>query len=130
MANLTVNITPRMVNIHTFNSLKQFAEGTILLESALDAIERDLASDYNYEEWMALTYHLVMDLSCWKTIEVQFMQRLGVGEPNLGMSFNFPSSVSSIYKSFFAELQPEASVTPRNEDPVIGMYPHWHHKGD
>ena len=58
MANLTVNITPRMVNIHTFNSLKQFTKGTILLESALDAIERDLASDYNYEEWMALTYHL------------------------------------------------------------------------
>ena len=93
MLNLAVNITPRMVNVHAFKWLKQFAEGTILLESALDAIERDLASDYDYEEWMALTYHLVIDPSCWKAIEVQFTQRLGIGEPNLGMSFSFQFSV-------------------------------------
>ena len=124
MVNLAVHITPRMVNIHAFNCLKQFAEGTILLESALDAIERELASDYDYEEWMALTYHLVMDPSCWKAIEVQFTQRLEIGEPNLGMSFSFPFSVPSIYKSFVAEPQPEASVTPRSEEPTFGMYPH------
>ena len=82
-----------MVNVHAFKWLKQFAKGTILLESALDAIERDLASDYDYEEWMALTYHLVIDPSCWKAIEVQFTQRLGIGEPNLGMSFSFQFSV-------------------------------------
>ena len=130
MVNLTVNITPRMVNIHAFNWLKRFAENTILLESALDAIERELASDYDSEEWLALTYCLVMDPSCWKAIEVQFTQRLGIEEPNLGMSFSFSFSAPSIYKSFLAEPRPEASVTPRNEEPTFGMYPHRHNKSD
>ena len=48
-----------MLNVHTFRWLEDFVQGTVMLETALDAIEIVLKSDYNYEEWMALTFCLV-----------------------------------------------------------------------
>lgn len=68
-----------MLNPHAFGWLKDYVQGAIVLETALDAIEIVLKSDYDYEEWMALTFCLVTNPGCWRDIEAEFLMRLGPG---------------------------------------------------
>ncbi|KAI6004937.1 hypothetical protein EDD15DRAFT_2191676 [Pisolithus albus] len=74
----TFNITPKMIHLQAFSWLKQFAEGSILLDTALNSIEFALGSNFDPNEWMELTHHIVMDRDCWPAIEKIFMQELGI----------------------------------------------------
>ncbi|KAI5994442.1 hypothetical protein EDD15DRAFT_2196055 [Pisolithus albus] len=74
----TFNITPKMIHLQAFSWLKQFAEGSILLDMALNSIEFALGSNFDPDEWMELTHHIVMDRDCWPAIEKIFMQELGI----------------------------------------------------
>ena len=71
-----------MVNVHAFRWLKDYAEGTIMLHMALDAIAITLKEEYKDDKWMDLTFHMVMDPSCWRNVEV-FMRELGITEPGV-----------------------------------------------
>ncbi|KAL4062629.1 hypothetical protein V8B97DRAFT_1920862 [Scleroderma yunnanense] len=66
------NTSSRMVNIHVFSWLKDYTQGTIMLENMLDTIK-----------WMDLMFHMVMDPGCWLDIEAYFMQELRIMEPDL-----------------------------------------------
>ncbi|KAI5996397.1 hypothetical protein EDD15DRAFT_2365236 [Pisolithus albus] len=74
----TFNITPKMIHLQAFSWLKQFTEGSILLDTALNSIEFTLGSNFDPDEWMELTHHIVMDRDCWPAIEKIFMQELGI----------------------------------------------------
>ncbi|KAI5992982.1 hypothetical protein EDD15DRAFT_2196824 [Pisolithus albus] len=67
-----------MIHLQAFSWLKQFAEGSILLDTALNSIEFALGSNFDPDEWMELTHHIVMDRDCWPAIEKIFMQELGI----------------------------------------------------
>ena len=70
-----------MVNVHVFHWLKDYAEGTIMLHTALDVIAITLKEEYEDDKWMDLTFHMVMDPSCWCNVEEVFMWELGITEP-------------------------------------------------
>ncbi|KAI6017427.1 hypothetical protein EDC04DRAFT_2943373 [Pisolithus marmoratus] len=79
MTSSKFNITPRMLHLQSFNWFKQFAEGAILMDMALDSIEFTLGSNFDHDEWMDLAYCIVMEPDCWRDIERAFMQKLGIG---------------------------------------------------
>ncbi|KAI6039385.1 hypothetical protein EDC04DRAFT_3008955 [Pisolithus marmoratus] len=79
MTSSKFNITPRMLHLQSFNWFKQFAEGAILMDTALDSIEFTLGSNFDHDEWMDLAYCVVMEPDCWRDIERAFMQKLGIG---------------------------------------------------
>jgi len=81
MSKPTFNITPRMVNIHAFHWLKDYAMGAIMQHTALNAISITLQENYDEDEWMDLTFHMVMDPGCWCDVEEIFVQELGITEP-------------------------------------------------
>ena len=81
MSKCMFNITPRMVNIHTFHWLKDYATGAILLHTALNAISITLKEDYDEDEWMDLMFHMVVDPGYWHDVEEIFLQELGITEP-------------------------------------------------
>ncbi|KAI6094421.1 hypothetical protein F5141DRAFT_1223970 [Pisolithus sp. B1] len=74
------NITPRMIHLQSFRWFKQFAEGSILMDTALDNIEFALGSDFDSGEWMDLAYCIVMEPGCWGDVEKVWMQQLGIEE--------------------------------------------------
>ena len=66
----TFKITSKMANVHAFNLLKDYyVQRSITLDTALDGIEHVLKSDYDMNEWMDLTYCLVMDWASWRDVE-------------------------------------------------------------
>ena len=99
MSNQKFTITQRMLNVHAFRWLEDFVQGTVMLETALDAIEIVLKSDYNYEEWMALTFCLVTHPNCWGDIRAEFVQKLGPGPYIVSFLFNLPW-----FNNFLSEL--------------------------
>ncbi|KAI5986292.1 hypothetical protein EDC04DRAFT_2999523 [Pisolithus marmoratus] len=72
MTSSKFNITPRMLHLQSFNWFKQFAEGAILMDTALDSIEFTLRSNFDHDEWMDLAYCRA------------FMQKLGIGGSSSG----------------------------------------------
>ncbi|KAI6039485.1 hypothetical protein EDC04DRAFT_3007883 [Pisolithus marmoratus] len=78
MTSSKFNITLRMLHLQLFNWFKQFAEGAILMDMALDSIEFTLRSNFDHDEWMDLAYCVVMEPDCWHDIERAFMQKLGI----------------------------------------------------
>ncbi|KAI6096673.1 hypothetical protein EV401DRAFT_1895711 [Pisolithus croceorrhizus] len=66
------NITPRMIHLQLFRWFKQFAEGSILMDTALDNIEFALGSDFDSGEWMDLAYCIVMEPGCWGDVEKSY----------------------------------------------------------
>ncbi|KAI6100499.1 hypothetical protein F5141DRAFT_1218484 [Pisolithus sp. B1] len=102
------NITPRMIHLQSFCWFKQFMEGSILMDTALDNIEFALGSDFDSSEWMDLTYCIVMELGCWGNIKKVWMQQLGIGE-----------SSSELHS------QPSQGLTVLgNQESSSGMYHH------
>ncbi|KAI6095991.1 hypothetical protein F5141DRAFT_1221183 [Pisolithus sp. B1] len=73
----TLNITSRMIHLQVFYWFKQFAEGSILMDTALDSIEFTLGSNFDSNEWMDLTHCVMMEPDYWPAIEKVFMQELG-----------------------------------------------------
>ncbi|KAI6138700.1 hypothetical protein EDD17DRAFT_1770930 [Pisolithus thermaeus] len=71
---------PRMIHLQSFCWFKQFAEGSILMDTALDNIEFALGSDFDSSEWMDLAYCIVMEPGCWGDVEKVWMQQLGIEE--------------------------------------------------
>ncbi|KIM64231.1 hypothetical protein SCLCIDRAFT_23585 [Scleroderma citrinum Foug A] len=92
MSSHKFNITLRMVNVHAFCWLKDYAEGTIMLHTALNAIAITLKEEYEDDEWMDLTFHMVMDPSCWHDVEEVFMRELGITEPESHTIEGLPSA--------------------------------------
>ncbi|KAI6095458.1 hypothetical protein F5141DRAFT_1068370 [Pisolithus sp. B1] len=90
------NILPSMIHLQAFYWLKQFMEGSILLDTALDSIEFTLGSNFKSDQWMNLTHCIVMEPDCWPAIEKIFMQELGI----VGLS------------SVFEPLSPELHSQP------------------
>jgi len=82
MSKPTFNITPRMVNIHAFHWLKDYATGAIMRHTALNVISITLQENYDKDKWMDLTFHMVMDPGCWRDVEEIFVWELGVTEPD------------------------------------------------
>ena len=115
MSNQRFIITQRMLNVHAFRWLEDFVQGAIMLETALDAIEIVLKSDYGCEEWMALTFCLVTDPSCWSDIRAEFVQRLGPGLYIVSFLFNL-----HWFDDFLSELlrPSEVPVTPDGQQSV------------
>ncbi|KAI6108314.1 hypothetical protein F5141DRAFT_1064498 [Pisolithus sp. B1] len=72
------NISLSMIHLQAFYWLKQFVEGSILLDMALDSIEFTLGSNFESDQWMNLTHCIVMEPDCWPAIEKIFMQELGI----------------------------------------------------
>ncbi|KAI6127301.1 hypothetical protein F5141DRAFT_1060864 [Pisolithus sp. B1] len=92
------NISPSMIHLQAFYWLKQFTEGSILLDTALDSIEFTLGSNFESDQWMNLTHCIVMEPDCWPAIEKIFMQELGiVGSSSEAQAS--PPSVSGIQES-------------------------------
>ncbi|KAI6125360.1 hypothetical protein EDD16DRAFT_1703204 [Pisolithus croceorrhizus] len=86
------NITPRMIHLQSFHWFKQFAEGSILMDTALDNIEFALGSDFDSGEWMDLAYCIMMEPGCWGDVEKVWMQQLGIEESS--SSSELPSQPS------------------------------------
>ncbi|KAI6126952.1 hypothetical protein F5141DRAFT_1060595 [Pisolithus sp. B1] len=86
------NITPRMIHLQSFRWFKQFAEGSILMDTALDNIEFALGSNFDSGEWMDLAYCIVMEPGCWGDVEKVWMQQLGIEESS--SSSELPSQLS------------------------------------
>ncbi|KAI6159809.1 hypothetical protein EDD17DRAFT_1837274 [Pisolithus thermaeus] len=66
------NIMLRMIHLQLFHWFKQFAKGSILMDTALDNIEFALGSDFDSSEWMDLAYCIVMELGCWGDVEKSY----------------------------------------------------------
>ncbi|KAI6111141.1 hypothetical protein F5141DRAFT_1063497 [Pisolithus sp. B1] len=86
------NITPRMIHLQSFHWFKQFAEGSILMDTALDNIEFALGSNFDSGEWMDLAYCIMMEPGCWGDVEKVWMQQLGIEESS--SSSELPSQLS------------------------------------
>ncbi|KAI6098115.1 hypothetical protein F5141DRAFT_1066944 [Pisolithus sp. B1] len=118
------NISPSMIHLQVFYWLKQFAEGSILLDMVLDSIEFTLGSNFESDQWMNLTHCIVMEPDCWPAIEKIFMQELGivgsssVFEPLSPELHSQPSRVSTM-----SDTQESSSSTtvPLLKDPST-----WH----
>ncbi|KAI6111070.1 hypothetical protein F5141DRAFT_1063453 [Pisolithus sp. B1] len=112
------NISPSMIHLQAFYWLKQFAEGSILLDTALDSIEFTLGSNFESDQWMNLTHCIVMEPDCWPAIEKIFMQELGivgsssVFEPLLPELHSQPSRVSTMSDTQESSSSTEARVSP------------------
>ncbi|KAI6163467.1 hypothetical protein EDD17DRAFT_1756049 [Pisolithus thermaeus] len=105
------NISPSMIHLQAFYWLKQFAEGSILLDMALDSIEFTLGSNFESDQWMNLTHCIVMEPDCWPAIEKIFMQELGI----VGSSSELhsqPSRVSTMLDTQESSSSTEARVSP------------------
>ncbi|KAI6109219.1 hypothetical protein EV401DRAFT_1891500, partial [Pisolithus croceorrhizus] len=74
------NITPRMIHLQLFHWFKQFAKGSILMDTALDNIEFALRSDFDSSEWMDLAYCIMMELGCWGDVE-KVIKNLPLSDP-------------------------------------------------
>ena len=55
---------------------------------ALDVIAITLKVNYDDDEWMDLTFHMVMDPGCWHNVKEVFVQELGTTEPGAYFSIN------------------------------------------
>ncbi|KAI5994381.1 hypothetical protein EDD15DRAFT_2366460 [Pisolithus albus] len=119
MSSRIFNITPRMLHPQAFNWLKRFAEGSVLMHTALDNIACTLGSDYDNDEWMDLTHHMVMEPESWHDIEKLFMHKLGIE----GSSHASQVSTLSGNQASVSEVQaspPPASIVsagPLLQDP-------------
>ena len=100
MSNQAFNVTQRMLNVDAFRWLKDFVQGVVMLETALDAIETILKSDYDHEEWMALTFCLVMNPRCWHDIETEFAMGLGLGSC-IPCFYPIYSGLKIVYQSYY-----------------------------
>lgn len=100
MSNQVFNVTQRMLNVDAFRWLKDFVQGVVMLETALDAIETVLKSDYDHEEWMALTFCLVMNPRCWRDIETEFAMGLGLGSC-IPCFYPIYSGSKIVYQSYY-----------------------------
>ncbi|KAI5996703.1 hypothetical protein EDD15DRAFT_2364804 [Pisolithus albus] len=112
----TFNITPKMIHPQAFSRLKQFAEGSILLNMALNSIELTLGSNFDSDEWVDLTGDIVMEPDCWPAIEKIFLQELGtgtVGSPS--ESHSQPSRVLNM-----SGIQQPSSSTEARASPSSG----------
>ncbi|KAI6022107.1 hypothetical protein EDC04DRAFT_2900920 [Pisolithus marmoratus] len=112
MTNHKFNITPRMLHLQSFNWFKQFVEGTILMDMALDSIEFTLGSNFDHDEWMDLAYCIMMELDCWHDIERAFMQKLGIRGSSSELNTPLPD-VSTLSSD-----QGSASAGPLLKDPL------------
>ncbi|KAI6120120.1 hypothetical protein EDD16DRAFT_1519071 [Pisolithus croceorrhizus] len=114
------NISPSMIHLQAFYWLKQFAEGSILLDMALDSIEFTLGSNFESDQWMNLTHCIVMEPDCWPAIEKIFMQELGivgsssVFEPLLPELHSQPSRVSTMLDT---QESSSSTAVPLLKDP-------------
>ncbi|KAI6094494.1 hypothetical protein EDD16DRAFT_1529108 [Pisolithus croceorrhizus] len=112
------NISPSMIHLQAFYWLKQFAEGSILLNMALDSIKFTLGSNFKSNQWMNLTHCIVMELDCWPAIEKIFMQELGiVGSSSVFESLSpelhsQPSQVSTMSDTQESSSSTEARASP------------------
>ena len=77
-----------MLNIHVFRWLRDYAKGAIMLHMALDVIAITLKVNYDDDEWMDLTFHMVMDPGCWHNVKEVFVQELETTEPGAYFSIN------------------------------------------
>ena len=77
-----------MLNIHAFRWLRDYAEGAIMLHTALDVIGITLKENYDDNKWMDLTFHMVMDPGCWCDVKEVFVQELGITEPGAYFSID------------------------------------------
>ncbi|KAI6168832.1 hypothetical protein EDD17DRAFT_1749163 [Pisolithus thermaeus] len=105
------NISPSMIHLQAFYWLKQFAEGSILLDMAPDSIEFTLGSNFKSDQWMNLTHCIVMEPDCWPAIEKIFMQELGI----VGSSSELhsqPSRVSTMLDTQESSSSTEARASP------------------
>ena len=99
MSKRTFNITPRMVNIHAFHWLKDCAMGAILLHTALNAISITLKEDYDEDEWMDLTFHMVVGPGYWCDVEEIFLRELGIMEPGAYSSIDSVQFSNTLFQS-------------------------------
>ncbi|KAI6101989.1 hypothetical protein EDD16DRAFT_1525768, partial [Pisolithus croceorrhizus] len=112
------NISPSMIHLQAFYWLKQFAEGSILLDMAPDSIEFTLGSNFKSDQWMNLTHCIVMEPDCWPAIEKIFMQELGiVGSSSVFESLSpelhsQPSRVSTMLDTQESSSSTEARASP------------------
>ncbi|KAI5980487.1 hypothetical protein EDC04DRAFT_3100613, partial [Pisolithus marmoratus] len=113
MTSSKFNITPRMLHLQSFNWFKQFAEGAILMDTALDSIEFTLGSNFDHDEWMDLAYCVVMEPDCWCDIERAFMQKLGIGGSSSELNAPLPdvSPLSGDQESA-SDIQTSLSLPP------------------
>ncbi|KIM64225.1 hypothetical protein SCLCIDRAFT_23581 [Scleroderma citrinum Foug A] len=110
MSDCKFNITLRMLNIHTFCWLRDYAKDAIMLHMALDAIEITLKENYDDNEWMDLMFHMVMDPGCWHNVKEVFVQELGITEPE---SCTIEGSPSELHL-----LPSETSITSGDQDSI------------
>ncbi|KAI6124123.1 hypothetical protein EV401DRAFT_1886515 [Pisolithus croceorrhizus] len=107
-----------MIHLQAFYWLKQFAEGSILLNMALDSIKFTLGSNFKSNQWMNLTHCIVMEPDCWPAIEKIFMQELGiVGSSSVFESLSpelhsQPSRVSTMSDTQESSSSTEARASP------------------
>ncbi|KAI6096197.1 hypothetical protein F5141DRAFT_1067826 [Pisolithus sp. B1] len=95
--NQAFNITLKMIHLQAFCWFKQFTDGSILLDTALDNIEFALGSNYDSDKWMDLAYCVMMEPGCWSNVERVWMQQLGIGGPSSVSFARFaPPTVLSI----------------------------------
>ncbi|KAI6112805.1 hypothetical protein F5141DRAFT_1063150 [Pisolithus sp. B1] len=93
--NQAFNITPKMIHLQAFRWFKQFADSSILMDTALDNIEFALGSNYDSDEWMDLAHCVMMELGRWSDVERVWMQQLGIGGPSSDLHSQ-PSRVSTM----------------------------------
>ncbi|KAI5992059.1 hypothetical protein EDC04DRAFT_2613709 [Pisolithus marmoratus] len=127
MTSSKFNITLRMLHLQSFNWFKQFAEGAILMDMALDSIEFTLGSNFDHDEWMDLAYCVVMEPDCWCNIERAFMQKLGIR----GSSSELNAPLPDIYELLCPCPQPQfhqesAFMTPVIAGPLLKDPSAWH----
>ncbi|KAI6097733.1 hypothetical protein EV401DRAFT_1895427 [Pisolithus croceorrhizus] len=76
MSNCSFRLTPRMINEEALRLLSQYAARAITLEVAMDEIKYILQSNFDEEEWMAITHCVLMDPLCFADVEAEFLERL------------------------------------------------------
>ncbi|KAI6028195.1 hypothetical protein EDC04DRAFT_2605759 [Pisolithus marmoratus] len=130
MTSCKFNITPRMLHLQLFNWFKQFAEGAILMDTALDSIEFTLGSNFDHNEWMDLAYCIMMELDCWHDIKRAFMQKLGIGGSSSELNAPLPdvstlsgdqeSTLGTLYVNFSVPAPSPGSISSLNVLPRTG----------
>ncbi|KAI6116945.1 hypothetical protein EDD16DRAFT_1701719 [Pisolithus croceorrhizus] len=94
MSNRSFRLTPRMINEEALRLLSQYAVHAITLEVAMDEIKYILQSNFDEEEWMAITHCVLMDPLCFADVEAEFLERLaerGSSIATAGPSLKDPS---------------------------------------
>ncbi|KAI6126695.1 hypothetical protein F5141DRAFT_1060411 [Pisolithus sp. B1] len=126
MSNRSFRLTPRMINEEALRLLSQYAACAITLEVAMDEIKYILQSNFDEEEWMAITHCVLMDLLCFADVEAEFLERLAERGSSIAtgsLSLDLPNPAGPSLKDPSILGMPDSAAEDHDNEDIFSVPP-------